>query len=133
MLPDPPISLALQGMSGGFSVISYCPVLSGFRPFSGVCWKICWKNFRAVPADRRNHAIDFAHQHGYNILIEIAFQAEESPIPNVSDKMSLTLMVPRFPVKIYVLFRKSLFTFGLMSPDSIDFAIREMKQQNMIK
>ena len=86
-----------------------------------------------MPADRRNRAIDFAHQHGYNILIEIAFQTEESPIPNVSDKMSLTLIVPRFPVKIYVLFRKSLFTFGLMSPDSIDFSIREMKQQNMIK
>lgn len=105
MLPDPPTSLVPQWMSGGFSVISCCPVLSGFRPFSGVCWKICWKNFRAVPADRRNRAIDFAHQHGYNILIEIAFQTEESPIPNVSDKMSLTLIVPRFPVKIYVLFR----------------------------
>ena len=101
MLPDPPTSLVPQWMSGGFSVISCCPVLSGFRPFSGVCWK----NFRSVPADRRNRAIDFAHQHGYNILIEIAFQTEESPIPNVSDKMSLTLIVPRFPVKIYVLFR----------------------------
>jgi transposase len=48
MLPDPPTSLAAQGMSGDFSVISCYPVLSGFRPFSGVCWKICWKNFRAV-------------------------------------------------------------------------------------